>query len=236
MSPTPNNARSRRQILKSVTLVGGASAVIGPAALAALQPTPSQTEGPFYPDLDNDLTFVRAKDKRARGDVIYFHGTVQTTDGQPVERAVVEIWQTDHQGIYDHAGDERQKDKDPNFQSYGRAVTDASGRYSFRSIQPSRYSAGSFTRTPHIHYKVGRRGFHELTTQIYFEGEEHNTKDRLFNSLKPDEQEQLTVAFRPTAEIDAHVRAQLGKDFDESELPANARVGQFTAVLADVTG
>ena len=60
MAKPPNNARSRRQMLKSVTLLGSASAVIGSSALAALQPTPSQTEGPFYPDIDNDLTFVRA--------------------------------------------------------------------------------------------------------------------------------------------------------------------------------
>jgi len=236
MPEQPNNAQSRRQMLKSVTLLGSASAVIGSSALAALQPTPSQTEGPFYPDIDNDLTFVRAKEHRAIGDVIYLHGVVQTPAGKPVERALVEIWQTDHQGIYDHAGDERQKDKDPNFQAFGRAVTDSSGRYSFRTVQPSRYSAGTFTRTPHIHYKVWRRGFHELTTQIYFAGEEHNVKDRLFNSLKPDEQKQLTIAFRPAADLDAGVVTQLRKDFEEPKLPANARIGEFRVVLADVHG
>ena len=52
-----------------------------------------------------------------------------------------------------------------------------------------------WTRPPHIHYKVSRRGFHELTTQMYFEGESLNDTDALLNAVAEEERGRLIVGF-----------------------------------------
>jgi len=52
-------------------------------------------------------------------------------------------------------------------------------------------------RPPHIHVRVMAPGFRSLTTQMYFEGEDLNAKDRLLQDLTPAERKLLTVAFGP---------------------------------------
>ncbi|NJN44752.1 MAG: hypothetical protein HC806_08560 [Anaerolineae bacterium] len=69
--------------------------------------TPSQAEGPYYPvekltDRDNDLLVVSGSSERPEGEVLSLAGVVYDTNGHPVEGAVVEIWQTDSNGVYLH--------------------------------------------------------------------------------------------------------------------------------------
>ncbi len=200
-------------------------------------PTPEQTEGPFYPDLNNDLTFVASRDARAQGDFLYVHGVVQDTEGKPIGNALVDIWQTDNQGIYDHAGDPNQKKKDQDFQSYGRFVTDADGRYFFKTIKPRKYGDERFMRTPHIHYKVARRGYHELTTQLYFSDEtEMNAKDGIYSRLSEEERKQVTVAFVSVLEAKPPLQGELMERFQEKEsFPKDIRVGEFSLVMRAVS-
>lgn len=205
-------------------------------AMGKSAPTPEQTEGPFYPDLDNDLTFVASREKRAKGGFLYVHGVVRDTEGKPIANALVDIWQTDHKGIYDHAGDENQKKKDKNFQSYGRYVTGPDGSYCFKSIKPRKYGDETFMRTPHIHYKVARRGYHELTTQLYFADEtEMNAKDGLYKRLTPEGQKQVTIEFTPIKKADASVQETMKKAFKEEDgFPKKITVGQFDLVMKAV--
>ena len=157
----------------------GSFLVVGSAAANEVETsksiTPTQIEGPFYPDMDNNLTKVMGSKKKPIGKTIYVHGKVSDKQGKPVERAVVEIWQTDNKGIYNHAGDPRQADRDINFQFFGRSVTDKNGRYVFKTIKPAAYGVrDDWQRPPHIHFKVYRRGFEDLTTQLYFSGDPLN--------------------------------------------------------------
>ncbi len=229
MKNSTHNA-SRRDALKTLS-VGAASAILTTGATQAAQPTPSQTEGPFYPDIDNDLTFVKSREDRAKGDYIYVYGLVKDTDGNPVKGSLVEIWQTDHQGIYDHAGDENHAQKDKNFQSFGRCVTNEKGHYIFKTIRPRYYSAGKGFRTPHIHYKVWRRGYHELTTQMYFTGEEKNAEDSLYKKLSKEEQAQVTVPFKMPENLHEAVKARLQSDFSDTEPVPGSKLGRFDLVL-----
>ena len=73
---------------------------------------------------------------------------------------------------------------DAYFQGWAQAVTNDKGNYSFTTILPGIYGK----RTRHIHFKVARRGFHELVTQLYFDGEERNKTDGLLNALTHEEQ------------------------------------------------
>lgn len=162
-------------------------------AARPLVPTPSQTEGPFYPvrlpdDHDADLLRNGTLVYR-RGQPAWVEGTVVDVDGQPVSGAVVEIWQCDEDGRYHHPGDGGRAD--PAFQGFGRMQVGRDGAYRFRTIRPARYSG----RTPHIHFKV-RLGPHELlTTQLYVEGDPGNERDLLWRRLSPEGRRALTVPF-----------------------------------------
>jgi len=75
--------------------------------------------------------------------------------------------------------------------------TDAEGRYAFTTIKPSAYKVDDdWARPPHIHYKVSRRGYHEIITQMYFAGEALNEKDKLLNDVAENDRNLLVVAFK----------------------------------------
>lgn len=184
-------------------------------AQTALVPTPPQSEGPFYPrpvpaETDNDLFRITTAPRDASGDPILLVGRVLRADGQPVGGATVEIWQTDSRGIYLHPNEPRLRDRDPNFQGYGRMTTDATGRYSFRTVRPVPYDR----RTAHIHVRVHPPGgAPALTTQVYFPDEAENARDVLLRRVQdPRQREALMVRLvsglygMPRAEIDIVLR------------------------------
>jgi protocatechuate 3,4-dioxygenase beta subunit len=134
--------------------------------------TPAQQEGPYYPpnkpaDRDNDLVDLAGATGVPAGEVLSLSGVVYEASGRPLPGALVEIWQTDSNGIYLHPGDPDTTDRDPNFQFYGESLTGADGVYSFRTILPGRYEP----RPRHIHVKVKLDGRELLTTQFYFAGD-----------------------------------------------------------------
>ncbi len=177
--------------------------------------TPAQTEGPFFPtrdrdDEDPDLTQVKGRTGRAIGEVVYVRGRVLDEACRPVAGALVEIWQANSGGRYDHERDAgNPRPPDPNFQSWAEMLTDAEGRYGFKTIKPGSYPADDqgWIRPPHIHFKVSRRGYHELISQMYFSGEELNERDRIRQALDPAERDRVTVELQPgTPEQDAGAR------------------------------
>ncbi len=187
---------TRRKTLMALSGAAGASIFAWTSARAQgkLRPTPSQSEGPYYPvklpaDADNDLLVngSRTFAPQLRATV---EGVVTDTAGKPVQGAMVEIWQCDQQGHYHHPGDGDRAD--PAFQGFGRATVDTEGRYRFITMRPAPYSG----RTPHIHVKVKREGRELLTTQLYVEGDPGNARDGLWRRLRDaDERAALTVPF-----------------------------------------
>lgn len=185
---------NKRNILK--TGLGAAvffTAIGAKAAAPACGLTPAQTEGPFYPENteaedDTDLT----QNGRAIGRVIFVEGVVTDTSCRPLAGALVEIWQACASGRYDHSGDPNPAPLDPNFQYWGRAVTDANGAYKFRTIVPGAYPAApGWDRPPHIHFKVSKIGYEELITQLYFKGEKLNVHDRILRAIPPAQREHV---------------------------------------------
>lgn len=182
---------------------------------AALELTPAQTEGPFYPtvmprETDNDLTRV-GDGPLASGVVLVLDGTVVDADGRPLAGATIEIWQTDHRGIYFHPGAPRTAERDQAFQFYGLTKTDAGGRFSFRTIEPARYPG----RARHIHAKITPAGARTLTTQFYFKDDADLLKDGIARRLgKALESVKLAPVARPdsaTAERGASLRVVMPK-------------------------
>ena len=165
--------------------------------------------GPFYPqmkplDQDADLTTISGKPGRAEGKVIHLMGRVMNLKGEPVSGAKVEIWQTDSKGRYVHPSDPNPVPADPNFQGFGVQITDAEGRYRFKTVKPAAYPgllAGM--RTPHIHFDVSGK-IDRAVTQMFFPNEPLNAQDRSFQSLSAVYKEAATAKILPpTKELEA---------------------------------
>jgi protocatechuate 3,4-dioxygenase beta subunit len=109
----------------------------------------------------------------------------------------VEIWQVDGRGVYLHTADSGRRQRDPNFQGFGRATTNRRGEYRFRTIKPVPYPG----RTPHIHVKVKRGDRELLTTQLFVNGHTQNRNDMVFRGLRnPLDRELVLVDFRAVRE------------------------------------
>jgi protocatechuate 3,4-dioxygenase beta subunit len=194
---------SRRNYLKKSILSAGSILLVSNVAKASsCLLTPDQTEGPFYPiedqlDKDRDLTAVKGSDKRALGETIIMIGIVTDESCIPVKGALVEIWQACATGKYNHPGDPNPAALDPNFQYWGRALTNSNGEYSFKTIRPGHYQATeSWMRPAHIHLKVHRRGYEELTTQVYFKDDPYNSNDRILMALSENERDSVIIDFK----------------------------------------
>jgi protocatechuate 3,4-dioxygenase, beta subunit len=92
-----------------------------------------------------------------------------------VPNTLVEFWQANAGGRYRHKKDTYLAPIDPNFGGCGRALTDAEGRYHFRTVKPGAYPWRNWVnnwRPAHIHFSVFGSGFAQrLITQMYFEGD-----------------------------------------------------------------
>lgn len=201
---------SRRRLLLGLLAALTIPAARPAAAANALTPTPAQTEGPFYPtripdDHDADLTQVQGRPGSAQGTRLYLSGRVLAVDGAPRGGARVELWQCDALGRYHHAGDEG-KPRDDGFQGYGVAVTDANGRYAFKTIRPVAYSG----RVPHLHLKVRAVDGATLTTQIYVKGDS-TRGDMVLAGVPAAIYERLAMALVPASGREA---GALAGEFD----------------------
>ena len=192
-------------------------------AQACEDETAAQTRGPYYPtrdrqDEDPDLTRVRGRQGRAAGELIHVRGRVLDEACRPVAGALVEIWQANSWGRYEHERDAgNPRPLDPNFQSWDEMLTDKEGGFRFKTIKPGSYPAGDggWVRPPHIHFRISLRGYHELVTQMYFAGEQLNEPDRIRGALSAEDRDRVTVAFEPAS----------------GDLEADSRIGQFDITL-----
>jgi protocatechuate 3,4-dioxygenase beta subunit len=193
---------NRRGVLRG-GLTLGPLALFAPGAFAEqLARTPRLTEGPFYPDklpldTDNDLLVVNDALTPAVGDITHLTGRVLSASGEPVRGVVVEIWQVDNKGVYLHSADSGRRQRDTNFQGFGRCAVSGKGEYYFRTVKPVPYPG----RTPHIHVRVKKGNRELLTTQIFVNGHAQNARDGVFRGIRdPLDRELVLVDFKPIKE------------------------------------
>ena len=215
---------SRRSLLVGLLGLGGtwlASALVGRAADRDCLITPPQTEGPYYPpkaqidamlDQDNDLTHIKERSGKATGPIIYVMGQVRDHECRPIQGAVVEIWQASENGRYSHPRDrDNRAPLDPNFQYWGKSVTDKEGRYLFKTIKPGSYQAGrDWTRPSHIHFKVSHDTFRPFITQMYFAGDAYQATDYILNDVPADQRARVIVQLESSS-ADYEPDARLGR-------------------------
>jgi protocatechuate 3,4-dioxygenase beta subunit len=144
-----------------------------------------------------DLT-VNTTGKAAIGERIIVAGTITDEDGRPVPNTMVEIWQANATGRYDHPGDQHDAPLDPNFHGAGRVFTDAEGRYRFQTIRPGAYpwpNHRNAWRPNHIHFSYFGPAFAtRLVTQMYFPGDPLLAFDPIFNAMPDQEARDRLIA------------------------------------------
>lgn len=187
---------SRRNVIQ----LGLAGTVLSMTAVteswgrALLMPTPAEVEGPFYPvtdqtDKDADMTRVAGRSGVAKGEAIMIEGAITDISGKPLADAVIDIWQANAAGRYNHPRDPNPASLDPDFQGWAVIRSDAKGHYQFITVKPGAYPATrTWVRPPHIHFKISRRGFQTLITQMYFPHEPLNETDLLLRSKSASQQ------------------------------------------------
>ncbi|MGH7781206.1 MAG: protocatechuate 3,4-dioxygenase subunit alpha [Candidatus Binataceae bacterium] len=150
--------------------------------------TPSQTVGPFFAPALVREGGERLARQGTRGERIAIEGRVLDGDGAAVPDAMVEIWQANAEGRYDHDEDTQEKLLDPNFHGFGRAGTDPQGEFRFHTIKPGAVAdSGGALQAPHINVCVFARGLlHHLMTRIYFPDESAaNAADPVLKMVAP---------------------------------------------------
>ncbi len=205
----------RRSLLSkslSFSAIGLASLSSAKSLANACNLTAEQPEGPFYPeeiplDHNSDLTLVTNRpthgpQKRAKGEYIILRGIVKDQQCHPIKGAMVEIWQACHSGKYNHSSDPNTATLDPDFQYYGKSVTNDKGEYYFITVKPGKYKATeTWIRPPHIHLKAHLRGHLELTTQVYFsEDTVLNSKDKILQGLPTSQRKALICEFKKNSQ------------------------------------
>lgn len=184
----------RRGLIQLGGLLGLGALVSRETLAAECRRSPPQTEGPYYPvttrdDVDYDLTKVQGTGGVAQGEAVVIQGRVVNLACQPVAGALVEIWQANTFGRYDHPDDDSGLAFDPHFQYWARVTTGRDGSYSFRTVYPGLYPG----RTRHIHYRVSAPSFRTLTTQLYFAGEPKNAEDGIYMALNAAQRRLVTT-------------------------------------------
>ena len=155
---------ARRELLAKCMALGvvTTTANLLPSALAAAweqseklhrDPTPMAELGPFYKRLAPANNSLRAPGDP--GMPLVVPGQFFNSRGELIPSAIVEIWQTNHEGLYDLDG----------YHYRAKLTTPADGKYEFSTVMPGHYPARV---CQHVHYLVTARGHHSLTTQLYF--------------------------------------------------------------------
>lgn len=192
--------------------------------LLSLQQSLSEITGPVFGHdllrpLDNDLLLNARVDRDPVGERILVHGRVLDENGRPVPNALVEIWQANAGGRYRHVKDNYVAALDPNFGGAGRTLSDADGRYRFRTVKPGPYpwrNRINDWRPAHIHFSLFGPAFvTRLVTQLYFEGDPLLRYDAIYNCI-PD--------------ADARDRLVARLDLDET-IPLDTIAYRFDLVL-----
>src|ERR671919_2464934 len=151
---------------RETTTIGTTTLAPTPSCDDGDDPTPEQTEGPFFTPDSPERTSLR--EDGMVGTPFLLTGTVLATDCTPLSGALLDFWHADDSGEYDNDG----------YRLRGHQFTDGAGAYRLETIVPALYPG----RTRHIHVKAQRPGGEVLTTQLYFPGEPSNRDDSIFDA------------------------------------------------------
>ena len=153
--------------------------------------TESTIFGPFYREGASELPMGATISKDGRGEPVVVTGRVLSTAGTPIPDALLDVWETDENGLY-----EQQDPGQPEMNLRGKFRTDSEGRYCFVGIKPVSYAipddgpVGQLLRAlgrhpfrpAHIHLLISADGFAPVTTHLFVKGDPYLESDAVFGT------------------------------------------------------
>jgi hydroxyquinol 1,2-dioxygenase len=151
--------------------------------------------GPFWrsgaPVMASGGSLVRSA---TPGDPVLVQAEVVDAEGRPVEGAEVDVWHASPEGFY-----ENQDPAQAEMNLRGRFVTDAGGRFEFRTVKPAGYPVpvngpvgdlfrlqGRHNLRPaHIHFLIAKPGFKTQFAQVYSADDPNLETDSQFAVTAP---------------------------------------------------
>jgi protocatechuate 3,4-dioxygenase alpha subunit len=185
-------------------------------SLPYLKETPSQTAGPYvhigliphqagFDIFKNNFSNILVSPETV-GERIRIEGRIIDGGGRATTDVMVEIWQANAAGRYNHPAD-RQEDKpiDPTFRGWGRTGTDfKTGLYTFETVKPGPVFGrkGHRPMAPHVNVWLAARGINiGLSTRLYFSDEAAaNADDPVLNIIDSPLRRETLIAQREERE------------------------------------
>ena len=155
--------------------------------------TPSTVEGPFHIPNAPEVAHGASMAGTAPGIPCFVSGTVRGLDGRPVAGAILDLWQTDGEGLYE----EQRRTVEPWMRGIYRTLAD--GSYSIRTVAPISYTIPmdgpigalmertdmSHMRPAHIHFAISAPGYHGVVTHLFQKGDEYIDNDVVYGVKAP---------------------------------------------------
>ena len=181
------------------------------STITYLPETPSQTAGPYVHiglipsqagfDIFRNNFGGDIAGPGVAGERVTIEGRIFDASGHLASDVLVETWQANAAGRYNHPADWQDKALDPGFRGWARTGTDfESGLYRIRTIKPGAVAGrrGRKTMAPHVSFWIAARGINiGLATRMYFADEAAaNADDPVLNIIEQPERRQTLIAAR----------------------------------------
>src|ERR1700733_5528838 len=159
-----------------------------------LIPTANQPIGPFYHFAltpgwaAGDRSAGVMAGPEAQGERIRLTVRVLDSGARPGTNGMIELWQADACGKYNHPADTQAKTADPGFRGFGRLATDDQGLCVFETVKPGRVEgAKGRMQAPHINVSIYAPGLlRRVVTRIYFAGDPANDSVQVLKLVPKD--------------------------------------------------
>ncbi|HWD07178.1 MAG TPA: protocatechuate 3,4-dioxygenase subunit alpha [Amycolatopsis sp.] len=159
--------------------------------MSDLLPTPSQTVGPYLSIALpwEDGPFVVPEGTEG---AFWIRGTVTDGAGAVVPDALIETWQADPKGGFDHPDDPRGRGES-GFRAFGRCPTDENGEFRILTVLPGVVPGERGDQARHLDVSVFSRGLlNRVITRIYFEDQD-NSGDAVLASVPAERRDTLVA-------------------------------------------
>jgi hydroxyquinol 1,2-dioxygenase len=162
--------------------------------------TPSTVEGPFHIAGAPEIAHGGNMAKQAPGIPCFVTGKVRDLDGKAIAGAVLDLWQTDGEGLYEVQRDNADSTRDVNEAwMRGKYRSQADGSYALRTVAPIGYTIPidgtigelmkrtkiSHMRPAHIHFAISAPGYHGVVTHLFQKGDRYIDTDVVYGVKEP---------------------------------------------------
>ena len=151
--------------------------------------TSSSVLGPFHIEGSPDIPFGYDMKRHYPGVVVLATGVVEDPDGNPIDGAQIDIWQTAPNGLYSSQDPEQE-----TYSFHGIQKTGADGRYGFTTVKPVSYevptdgpvgdilraSGRHAWRPSHLHFIVKAPGYRTLVSEVFADDDPYLDEDTVF--------------------------------------------------------